>query len=207
MKRRRLWTGLAATTAAVATGLTIWAFQSPSAAPPESKAASATGKTADTSKLLQTALQQQQQQDSGGAALTYKRVLEMDPHNKLAWYGLGLIAQQNGKTLDARAAYDKALKIDPSFMSALFSEAMMLKSSDPDRTMELLKRAVVAEPEAATIRMQLGLLLAEKGRTDEAGDEFRRAVAANPSLRSQVPEDFRDSVSPSPTSSQAGSIR
>ncbi|MCX4611443.1 MULTISPECIES: tetratricopeptide repeat protein [Streptomyces] len=166
-----------------------------------------TRKTADTSKLLQTALQQQQQQDSGGAALTYKRVLEMDPHNKLAWYGLGLIAQQNGKTLDARAAYDKALKIDPSFMSALFSEAMMLKSSDPDRTMELLKRAVVAEPEAATIRMQLGLLLAEKGRTDEAGNEFRRAVAANPSLRSQVPEDFRDSVSPSPTSSQAGSIR
>jgi Tfp pilus assembly protein PilF len=202
-----LWTGLAATTAAVATGVAIWAFQSPSAAPPESKAASVTRKTPDTSKLLQTALQQQRNQDSGGAALTYRRVLEMDPHNKLAWYGLGLIAQQNGRTLDARAAYDKALKIDPSYMSALFSEAMMLKSSDPDRTVELLKRAVAAEPQAATIRMQLGLLLAEKGRADEAGDEFRHAVATDPSLRPQVPEDFRNSVSPSPTSSQAGSSR
>jgi Flp pilus assembly protein TadD len=202
-----LWTGLAATTAAVATGVAIWAFQSPSAAPPESKAASVNRKTPDTSKLLQTALQQQRNQDSGGAALTYRRVLEMDPHNKLAWYGLGLIAQQNGRTLDARAAYDKALKIDPSYMSALFSEAMMLKSSDPDRTVELLKRAVAAEPQAATIRMQLGLLLAEKGRADEAEDEFRRAVATDPKLRSQVPEDFRDSVSPSPTSSQAGSSR
>jgi Flp pilus assembly protein TadD len=166
-----------------------------------------TRKTPDTSKLLQTALQQQRNQDSGGAALTYRRVLEMDPHNKLAWYGLGLIAQQNGRTLDARAAYDKALKIDPSYMSALFSEAMMLKSSDPDRTVELLKRAVAAEPQAATIRMQLGLLLAEKGRADEAEDEFRRAVATDPKLRSQVPEGFRDSVSPSPTSSQAGSSR
>jgi Flp pilus assembly protein TadD len=202
-----LWTGLAATTAAVATGVAIWAFQSPSAAPPESKAASVNRKTPDTSKLLQTALQQQRNQDSGGAALTYRRVLEMDPHNKLAWYGLGLIAQQNGRTLDARAAYDKALKIDPSYMSALFSEAMMLKSSDPDRTVELLKRAVAAEPQAATIRMQLGLLLAEKGRADEAEDEFRRAVATDPKLRSQVPEYFRDSVSPSPTSSQAGSSR
>jgi Flp pilus assembly protein TadD len=202
-----LWTGLAVTTAAVASGVTIWAFQSPSAAPPESKAASAPRNTQDASKLLQTALQQQQNQNSGGAALTYRRVLELDPHNKLAWYGLGLIAQQNGKTLDARAAYDKALKIDPSFMSALFSEAMMLQSSDPDRTMELLKRAVAAEPEAATIRMQLGLLLAEKGRAGEAEDEFRRAVATDPKLRSQVPEDFRDSVSPSPTSSQAGSSR
>jgi Flp pilus assembly protein TadD len=207
VKRRRLWVGLAATTAVVATGVTIWVFQPTSAAPPESKAASVTRKTQAVSKLLQTALQQQESQDTGGASLTYRRVLELDPRNKLAWYGLGLIAQQNGRTLDARAAYDKALKVDPSFMSALFSEANLLKSSDPDRAMELLKRAVAAQPKAATIRMQLGLLLAAKGRDTAAEDEFRRAVATDPSLHSQVPKKFRDPVSPSSSSSQAGSTR
>ncbi|MFI1694111.1 tetratricopeptide repeat protein [Streptomyces sp. NPDC020794] len=207
MKRRKLWAGLAGTAAVVtgvAAGVTVWATQSESASPPESKAASVTSKPQDANALLHTALQQQQSQDLRGADRTYRRVLELDPHNKLAWYSLGVIAQQYGKMDDARAAYDKALKIDPSFVSALFSEAFLLKSSDPDRAVELLKRASAADPKAATIHMQLGLLLAEKGRADEAEDAFRRAVAAAPSLLPQVPERFRDSVSPSPTASQTG---
>jgi Flp pilus assembly protein TadD len=201
-----LWTGIAGT-AAVATGLTVWAMQSDSPTPPESKSLSVTQKNQNTSSLLRTALEQQQQQNSLGAAQTYRRVLELDPDNKNAWYGLGIIAQQKGNAVDARAAYDKALKADPSFMSALFSEALLLKSSDPDRAMELLKRAVATEPKAATVRMQLGLIMAEKGRDHEAEEEFGRAVAADPSLLSQVPERFRDSVSPSPKSSQSGKTR
>ncbi|MGW3498817.1 tetratricopeptide repeat protein [Streptomyces sp. NPDC001020] len=156
---------------------------------------------------MQTALQQQQHQDSSEAAHTYRRVLELDPHNKLAWYGLGVIAQQDGKRFEARADYDKALKIDPSFMSALFSEAILLKSSDPDRAVELLKRAAAAQPKAAPIHMQLGLLLTERGRDEEAEEEFRRGVAADPRLLSQVPERFRDSVRPSPTASWTGNPR
>ncbi|MFD0504724.1 tetratricopeptide repeat protein [Streptomyces chiangmaiensis] len=165
-----------------------------------------TQKTRETGVLLQTALKQQQGRDSQGAARTYRRVLDLDPDNKFAWYGLGIIAQTSGNTFEARAAYDKALKIDPSFMSALFSEAMMLKSSDPDRAVGLLKRAVAAQPKAATIHMQIGQILAAKGRDSEAKDAFRSAVAADPSLRPQVPEPYRDSVSHSPTSSPPGSI-
>lgn len=206
VKRRRLWAGLA-TTAAVATVVTIWAIQPRSATPPESKAASVNRKAQETNALLQAAIQQQQHQDFHGAARTYRRLLELDPRNKLAWYGLGGIAQANGDTADAHAAYDKALKIDPSFLSALFSEANLLKSSEPDRAIGLLKRAVATQPKAATVHLQLGLLLAEKDRDNEAEDEFRRAVAANSSLLSQVPEPFRDSVSPPPTSNQAGSTR
>ncbi|MED7821156.1 tetratricopeptide repeat protein [Streptomyces chiangmaiensis] len=186
--------------------MTIWTIQSDSAAPPESKAMSVTQKTRETGVLLQTALKQQQGRDSQGAARTYRRVLDLDPDNKFAWYGLGIIAQTSGNTFEARAAYDKALKIDPSFMSALFSEAMMLKSSDPDRAVGLLKRAVAAQPKAATIHMQIGQILAAKGRDSEAKDAFRSAVAADPSLRPQVPEPYRDSVSHSPTSSPPGSI-
>src|SRR5262249_40821476 len=156
--------GLAGT-AAVATGVAVWAFQSPSAAPPESKDASVARKTQDVNALLQTALQQLSK-DSRASARTYRHVLELDPRNKDAWYGLGLIAQQYGQTTDARADYDMALKIDPSFMSALYSEALLLKSSEPDRAIELLKRAAATEPKSDAIHMQLGLLLAERDRND-----------------------------------------
>ncbi|MGR6972397.1 tetratricopeptide repeat protein [Streptomyces cynarae] len=161
-------------------------------------------KAVEANQLMQAAFKKQSHNDLPGASRAYRRVLELDPHNKFAWYSLGTVAQQMSNTAEARVAYEKALKIDPSFMSALFSEAVLLKSSDPDRAVGLLKRAVADYPKAASVRMQLGLLLAENHRDDEAKEQFSRAVAANPSLLSGVPERFRDSVRPSPTSSSAG---
>ncbi|MFF3907686.1 tetratricopeptide repeat protein [Streptomyces sp. NPDC001848] len=166
-----------------------------------------TRRTEQANEMLRSALQQQAHQDFQAAAHSYRRLLELDPHNKSAWYGLGLTAQQTGQSAEARVAYDKALEIDPSFTSALFSEALLLKSSDPDRAVELLRRAAATDPKAAGVHLQLGRLLAKKGHDDEARDAFRRAVAAEPGLLAQVPERFRAAVSPSPTSSRAGSTR
>ncbi|MEV0409800.1 tetratricopeptide repeat protein [Streptomyces sp. NPDC050448] len=193
--------------AAASAGVAVWAIQFHSGAAPESENSSATLKTQEANALLQGALVQENQHDPKGAARTYRRVVELDPRNKLAWYNLGVIAQQDGETADALASYDKALKIDPSFTSALFNEAILLKPTEPDRAVGLLKRAIAADPQAATAHLQLGHILAGKGRTDEAGGEFRRAVVADPSLRSQVPDEFRDFASPSPTSTPAGSTR
>ncbi|MFE4422568.1 tetratricopeptide repeat protein [Streptomyces sp. NPDC056817] len=189
-----MWAGLAAT-ATVATGVTVWAIHSPSAGPPESNAASAAKNAKSADALLQSALQHQVRKDPLGAAQDYRRILEMDPRNKSAWYGLGVIDQQYGRMADARTNFEKALEIDPHFMSALYSEAYMLRSSDPDRAIELLGRAATADPKAAAIHLQLGRLLVERGRKGEAGDAFRRAVAVDHKLLSQVPEGFRDAVS------------
>ncbi|MEU6093787.1 tetratricopeptide repeat protein [Streptomyces sp. NPDC047079] len=182
-------------------------MQSHSAPSADSKAASAARKPRDANALLQAALLQEQYHDTAGAARTYRRVLELDPRNKVAWYNLGVLAQRAGRTADARAAYDKALKLDPKYASALFNEAVLLKSSDTDRAITLLRRAIAAAPGASTAHLQLGQILAKKDRDHEATAEFRRAVAGDPSLYSAVPEPFRDDVSPSPTSSQAGASR
>lgn len=203
VKRRTLWAGLAGT-AAVATGVAVWAIQSHDTAAPESKAVSEASRTVEANALLQAARLQSQYQDPKGATRTYRRVLELDPDNKIAWYNLGVIAQQDGRTTDARAAYDKALKIDPKYPSALFNKAVLLKPSEPDQAIGLLKRVVDADPKAATAHLQLGQLLVDKDRDEEAEEAFRRAVAADPSLHAHVPESFQDEVSPSPTSSQAG---
>ncbi|MFF4573370.1 tetratricopeptide repeat protein [Streptomyces sp. NPDC001410] len=161
-------------------------------------------KAQEANTLFQSALLQEKYQDPDGATRTYQRVLKLQPRNKLAWYNLGVIAQRGGRTAEAREAYEKALKIDPKYGSALYNEAILLKSTDTDRAVELLKRAIAATPNAATAHLQLGWVLAQKHHDDEAENEFRRAVATDPSLLSQVPEQFRDDVSPTPTSSQAG---
>ncbi|MEV6289086.1 tetratricopeptide repeat protein [Streptomyces sp. NPDC051896] len=199
MKHKRLWAGIAgAATAAI--GVTVWAIDSPTSDPSESKASSAV-QSKDTGTLLQSGLQSQAKQDVGGAVKSYRRVLEIDPRNKEAWYRLGLIEQQNGRTAEARADFDQALKTDPSFMSALYTEANLVSASEPDRAIELLKRAVATAPKSAVMQMQLGRLLANQHRDVEAKKAFRQAVAADRRMLSQVPEAFRDAVRPPATSS------
>ncbi|MGW1805091.1 tetratricopeptide repeat protein [Streptomyces sp. NPDC002078] len=178
--------------AAVATGVTTWAIHAYSAAPPDSKApSSADQNLQDADILLQAAIAQQQNHDAQGADRTYRRVLELDPQNKYAWYNLGVMAHEAGRTANARADYDEALKIDPKFTSALFNEALLLESNDPDQAGELLKRAIAGKPKAGTAHLHLGRIRARQHRTKDAADEFRRAIAADPSLRSQVPAEFR----------------
>ncbi|MFI9807159.1 tetratricopeptide repeat protein [Streptomyces sp. NPDC052301] len=188
--------------ATLVTGVTVWTILAHSA--PATKGASAPAKPQQVDALLRAANLQAQYHDFAGAGRTYQQVLALDPHNKVAWYDLGVVAYQQGRTAEAIKAYDKALQIDRTYASALYNEAVLLKSSDPDRAAGLLKRAIASTPKAATAHLQLGFILASKKREDEAEDEFRRAVAADPSLHSQVPEPYRDDVSPSPTSSQAG---
>ncbi|MER6428801.1 tetratricopeptide repeat protein [Streptomyces sp900105245] len=190
MKRRSMWAGIAAAVA-VSSGVAVWALQSPSAGPTESKAQN----TKSAGALLKSAVEHQVHQDLQGADEDYRRVLELDPKNKNAWYGLGVIEQQQGRTANAQANFDKALAIDPHFMSALYSEAFMVRASDPDRAIDLLKRGATADPKAAAIHLQLGQLLAETNRKDEAEDAFRHAVSADHRLLTQVPEEFRDTVS------------
>ncbi|MFJ8072810.1 tetratricopeptide repeat protein [Streptomyces sp. NPDC096176] len=193
--------------AMVAVGVAAWATLSQPATTPDSDAKSAIETVSEAQSLVQAGLMQSQYRDFSGAARSFRRALELDPENKVAWYNLGVIAQRDGRTADARAAYDKALKIDPTFASALFNEAVLLESSDPDRAVTLLKRAVAANPKASTAYLRLGRALAKKGQDDDAQDAFRRAVAIDPKLHADVPDEFQDSVSPSPSTSQAGTTR
>ncbi len=193
---------------AVATGVTSWAIASHpmTATAPESKAVHG-HQAQEAAALLQAGKLQVQYRDFVGATRTFRRVLELDPRNKVAWYDLGVIAQQEGRAGSAHQAYDEALKIDPKYAPALYNKAVLVKPHDPGQAVGLLHRAIAATPGAATAHLQLGLILAQKDRDDEAEKEFGRAVAADPSLHSAVPERFRDKVSPPPTSSQAGATR
>ncbi|MCZ7462146.1 tetratricopeptide repeat protein [Streptomyces sp. WMMC940] len=194
-----MWTGLGASVA-VAAGAVTWAVMSHPATTPDGKSEKAPLTPLTAHALLQAGHVQAQHQDFDGAEATFKRVLEMEPRNKLAWYNVGVVSARDGRPADALKAYDAALKIDPSFTSALFNQAVLLKTSDPDRAIALLKRTVTINPKASTAHFQLGDALSRKGRDSQARDAYRRAVAADPSLRSEVPKKFRDSTRPSPSS-------
>jgi Tfp pilus assembly protein PilF len=150
--------------------------------------------------LLQAGTKQAQINDLAGAGKTFRKVLEMDPDNKRAWYNLGVIAQNEGKKAEARTAYDKALKSDPNFSPALYNKAILLEPSDTDEAIGILRHLVAANPKASTAYLHLGQNLAKKDKDSEAKAAFARAVRLDPSLRTYVPERFRDAINAGPSS-------
>ncbi|MFI2458232.1 tetratricopeptide repeat protein [Streptomyces sp. NPDC019539] len=191
-----MWTGLGVTVT-VAAGVVAWAVVSHPATTSDGNPEKA---PLTAHALLQASHVQAQHQDFEEAEATFERVLEMEPGNKLAWYNVGVVAARDGRPADALEAYDRELKIDPLFTSALFNQAVLLESSDPERSIALLKLAITLNPQAARAHFQLGDTLARKGRDGQARDAYRRAVAVDPSLHSQVPKNFRNSMRPSPSS-------
>ncbi|MFJ1609956.1 tetratricopeptide repeat protein [Streptomyces sp. NPDC088253] len=207
-KRIVLWTGLAATVVVanvVAGGVQLLAgghHITPATGP--GPAAPAARLAAKAEGLLQVGIKQGENKDFPGATRSFRQVLDLDPANKLAWYNLGVIAQHDNRTADARAAYDHALKIDPDFESALYNKAVLIEPSHTDQAIAILRRIVGADPKAATAYLHLGQALAKKGRDGEAEDAFGRAVRADRSLQQFVPEQFRDSASAAPTATETG---
>lgn len=211
MRRRRLWAGLA-TAAVLITVVTGWSQISEGESTKNRVAPQVDASSQrEAGALLQAGIKQGEINDFAGAAATFKRVLDLDPQNKFAWYNLGVIAQHDNRTAGAQAAYDKALKIDPNFESALYNKAVLLESSDTDQAVVTLQRIVAANPKAATAYLHLGQDLAKKGQDKEAEDDFAHAVQADSSLQKLVPKKFRGSASaapsPTPTVTQAGTNR
>ncbi|MEV0490931.1 tetratricopeptide repeat protein [Streptomyces atratus] len=207
-KRMGLWTGLAATVVA-ANVVTGWVHLPTGVSTTTPRAGSGPAATfvPKVERLLQAGIKQGGNKDFSGATRSFRQVLDLDPANKLAWYNLGVVAQHDNRTADARAAYDKALKIDPDFESALYNKAILIGSNDTGQAIEILQHIVGANPKAATAYLHLGQALKKKGRDGEAEDAFGLAVRVDPSLRQLVPEQFRKPASPAPTATQAGTKR
>ncbi|MFE4971638.1 tetratricopeptide repeat protein [Kitasatospora sp. NPDC056651] len=214
MKRRWWWKGLVVTVAAAAVGgwLHLAAAGSTGAAPPvRGPAKSSPAAPPPAEVLLQEGIKQGESKHYDLAESIFRQVLEREPGNKLAWYDLGVVAQQDNRPAEALAAYDSALKTDPDYQPALFNKAILLGPGDTDQAVSILRRIVAADPKAATAHLHLGYGLAKQGHRGEAEESFRTAVRTDPSLRPLVPEEFRDSVrtapTPEPTASPTGANR
>jgi tetratricopeptide (TPR) repeat protein len=113
------------------------------------------------------------------AARHFEASLALDP--KAAIYSdLGFTMAQLGKPEEALADYQKALELDPNCPSAHFNMAVSLVQAGKFGEAEShYRKAIPGRPTAET-HNGLGYVLTRQGRTDEAIEEFRRAIDANP---------------------------
>lgn len=103
------------------------------------------------------------------------------PKDELLWYYKGVIQSTLNNTEDAKIAYQKALQFDPNNFYTLVNYASLILSKEPEKAIELYKKAVLLRPNDAAITGNLAILLHKSGKLDEAKTMYEKSLALNPS--------------------------
>lgn len=115
------------------------------------------------------------------AEKAYRKAVEVDPKDALAWSNLGSVLGAAGRKAEAEDAWRRAVEADPKHAVAwtnlgnLFSE--MGRSEEAEKAH---RKAVRLDPKLAPAWYNFGNFLARAGRKDEAEEAYRKAVQGSP---------------------------
>jgi Tfp pilus assembly protein PilF len=97
------------------------------------------------------------------------------------YYAQGMAYTQRDDTAAARAAYERALVEDLGFhMASIRLAGRALSSGDTTTALNHMAHAVAVSPTDAPLRMYYGIILSARNQSDEARDQFLKAIEINP---------------------------
>lgn len=113
---------------------------------------------------------------------------QAQPVTTLAADAASLVKEANdhfraARMYEARAAYLRAIEIDPSHAQALYMlGGIALNESDTATAIDFLHRAIAAAPDNADYSFSLGTILANIGRPEDAIPCFEEAIRLKPNV-------------------------
>jgi Tfp pilus assembly protein PilF len=110
----------------------------------------------------------------------YERALQQEPRSVLAQLGRGAAQQKLGNSAEARAAYERVLKIDPSNREALTNLTSIVAEREPGEALRRLQDLEKEYPSFSPVKASIGLVYARMGSFEPALDYLRRAVNLTP---------------------------
>lgn len=132
--------------------------------------------------LINTGIAQANAKQYQQADTTFRDVLVLSPHNKFAWYNLGLLAQVQNRAAAALAAYAQALSADPKYTPAMYNKAILLERTNLRSALALYQQITSINPKAATAYLREGFVYARLGDKTRAKQARARAIALDGSL-------------------------
>jgi tetratricopeptide (TPR) repeat protein len=114
-----------------------------------------------------------------------EKAVEFDPKNKDAWYYLGRAYYTNARLLEALRAFQRVLDLDPHDVKAENNLGLIFESSaQPDAAIDSYTKAIDWDQRSPHPSEQpyvnLGSLLLEQGRIEEAISALEKSVALAP---------------------------
>jgi tetratricopeptide (TPR) repeat protein len=93
---------------------------------------------------------------------------------------LGCAYNASGEPFAARAAFAEAVTIDPNYEEALYHIAVLDEKVDPQRSIDLLERAIAIDPRYFRAHLELGKLYHRRRDLPRAEYHFRRCLEIDP---------------------------
>jgi tetratricopeptide (TPR) repeat protein len=118
---------------------------------------------------------------TGEAVEQYRRALELDPESASAHYNLGASLARAGEYADAERHFRAALEEEPNGKTNTGLGFVLWQQGKADEAIARLNDAIAADPEQPAAYDQLGTILAEQGKLEEAASSYRRLVRVRPS--------------------------
>jgi Tfp pilus assembly protein PilF len=107
----------------------------------------------------------------------FQHALERDAALPSAWNNLGVVCRRLGKLDEAREAFERAFRLDPSNADVLTSlGAVALKQSDPGNALQYLDLALELQPGHAIAHANRALTLCVFGRLEEAEEALAISI-------------------------------
>ena len=112
----------------------------------------------------------------------YRKSLELDPESAAAHFNLASTLARSGEFAEAEQHFRAVLEKDPGSQAYTGLGIVLWQQGRQDEGMANMRAAIEADPENATAHDQLGKMLLQKGKLEEARKELAQAKALNPSL-------------------------
>lgn len=122
-----------------------------------------------------------QNKDLDAAAEAYLRATQVDPQSAVAQNNLGNVYRDQKKYDLAAAAYQKAIDLDSTYVTAIYNFSSMLQMVGRLAWAEdVLHTGVIKNPKNAQLYINLGNILVLEKRPDEARAAFEAAQKIDP---------------------------
>jgi tetratricopeptide (TPR) repeat protein len=119
--------------------------------------------------------------DAGTAIYHFLHTAQLRPDDPHSHNTLGSVHHVLGEHDQARAAYERALAVDPDFAMTLVNLGLLeFQSGRRESALELLERALALEPDNVEALVNLGGLHLVDGEFERAKELYRRALALDP---------------------------
>lgn len=155
----------------------------PTAATPTTTAANAL-----VTQRLDMAVAEQNKSENAAAVADFLAVVKLDPENKIAWYDLGLIAQQENQENQAISDYLHSLGGDPDYVPSLYNLAILETATSPSYAVGLYTRLLRLQPDDAAAHLNLGFVYMNENRAAQAKTQFSAAIRLDRALASRIPK-------------------
>jgi Flp pilus assembly protein TadD len=152
-------------------------------AQPRARGAHQAESPADPNTLLQQAEDALEKKDYRAALAPLQAVTHAAPQNADAWFYLGYAYHGLHQDADARAAYEKAVQLNPELYPAQANLGLLLLAmKDVQGALPHLQKTVALKPNDARPHLDLGIALDVSGQASAAETELRQALQLDPKL-------------------------